>query len=194
MKIDYVIHGVNENPLYADFWDMVSEIWTQKFRVTPVLFKISDKDTDFYKDRHGGLVKEVKRMDGMDTGFQSQIVRLFGCAYFPEHTCLISDIDMLPISRNYFCGQAAPYPDDALIVYAADAYPHDRRYPMCYTLARGRTFKEILDLPQNFHDFANRLLEKKWEWYTDERYLFECVERWQGNKVLLKRGWWFAAA
>ena len=162
MRIDYVIHGVNDNPLYADFWPIVSEIWSHKFRVTPILFKLSDKETDFFSDPYGGLIKEIKQVEGINSALQSQIIRLYGPKYFPDQTCLISDLDMLPISTAYFCDQVAPYETASYINYCSDAYPQDSRYPMCYNLATGKTFQQVFDLPESFEVFAQRLSDFGW--------------------------------
>ena len=48
MKIDYVIIGSDENPNYLDFWPIVSKIWKQVFKITPVLGLICEENSDIF--------------------------------------------------------------------------------------------------------------------------------------------------
>ena len=100
MKIDYVFIGSDLNPMYLDFWPLVSRIWREVFNMMPVLGLICDEDSDLYDD-WCGLVKRFKAVEGINTGLQSQIVRLF-MPKFLEGNILLSDIDMAPLSKDYF--------------------------------------------------------------------------------------------
>ena len=44
MKIDYVLVGTNDNPLYLDFWPVISKVWKTVFNITPVLGYITKKN------------------------------------------------------------------------------------------------------------------------------------------------------
>jgi len=190
MKVDYVIHSSDTNPYYLDFWPVVSKLWKLKVGVTPVLFVICDEDTDFIQDDYG-LVKKIKAVDGISKPLQSQIARWFGTRYFPDHSCLISDIDMLPLQRDFFTRE---FEDNSLVIFSADAYPQDLKYPMCYNLTSGKNFIDILDLPVDFKDFAVKMNSFGWGWNTDERYFYESVQKWAGKKILMNRGWQYGMA
>ena len=43
MKINYVLMGSNNNPLYLDFWPIVSKVWKIFFNITPVLGLITNE-------------------------------------------------------------------------------------------------------------------------------------------------------
>ena len=60
MKIDKVIFASNDSS-YLKFWKLNSEITLKKLGITPVLFHITDEESDFYKDEFG-LVKKVKQL------------------------------------------------------------------------------------------------------------------------------------
>ena len=60
MKINYVLLSSDENPLYLDFWPIVSKFWLEKFKITPILGLISDKDTSLIKNEYG-FVKKFKK-------------------------------------------------------------------------------------------------------------------------------------
>jgi hypothetical protein len=103
MKIDYVVVGSNKDPMYLDFWPIISKVWKEVFNITPVLGLICNESVDFQEDKFG-LIKKFKTVDGIESGFQSQIVR-FSLINHLSGIILLSDIDMLPISKNYFVEQ-----------------------------------------------------------------------------------------
>jgi hypothetical protein len=100
MNVDKIIFAVDDNPDYQGFWEINSEICKKKLGIVPVLFKITDNDTDFYEDEFG-LVKHVKALPNVDTSFQAQIYRMYGTKYFQEDVCMTSDIDMLLFNKKY---------------------------------------------------------------------------------------------
>jgi hypothetical protein len=120
MKIDKVIFGVDDNPLYADFWPIQAKLCTELLGITPVLFKITDNETDFYHDGNG-LVKNIDKEScpGIITSFLSQIVRMYGTKYFPNEVCITGDIDMLMFSKTYFVDDISQYSDDDLVLFDA---------------------------------------------------------------------------
>ena len=42
MKLDLVIHSVDDNPYYTDFWPMVSKVWKLRFGIEPILIHITE--------------------------------------------------------------------------------------------------------------------------------------------------------
>ncbi len=76
MKIKYAIMGSDMNPLYYDFWPIISKVWKEVFDITPVLGLICDEDSELIQDQYG-LIKKFKRINGIDDGLQSQIVRFY---------------------------------------------------------------------------------------------------------------------
>jgi len=159
--------------------------------VMPVLMFIADEETDFVEDAHG-LVKKVKSVEGLDEGFQAQIIRMYAATYFQQSVILTSDIDMLPLSKAYFEQSVASASDDALVILSADAYRRhpQPRFPICYNAARGSVFCDLLQFENTFEDYAHRLAKFSWGWDTDELYFGKCVfESRHKNIVKLNRGW-----
>src|SRR3990167_1142382 len=123
---------------------------------------------------------------------QAQVIRLLLPALYPNDGCLISDIDMIPLQRDYFIKNALPYPTDSFIIYRDQAYGGgDDRYPMCYVAGQGRVFAEIfgIDRQQRMTSIKNKLKELaalNLGWDTDELTLRseerrvgkECRSRW----------------
>lgn len=192
MKIDYAILSTNEKPLYKDFWPVVKPVWINYIKIKPILIEITDVDE--VNDHGDWIIFKIKKIEGIDTGLQSQIARIWITKFYQNEVCLISDIDMLPMNEDYFKKNVEDVDEDSLVIYSADAYPEPKkRFPMCYNAAKGKTFSEILELDKftSFEDFC-RQLEKRGEgWNTDELFFGEKIYSYHNqNKIVkLKRGW-----
>lgn len=192
MKVDYVIVSSNNNPYYLDFWPIISKVWKEKFKITPVLGLISDEDSEL-ENSEFGLIKKYKSVEGIDEGLQSQIVRL----YLPKELdgyCLISDIDMIPLSPQYFDDCATHLTKDNIVIYSSDNPEclKNNEYPMCYVSSHSESFKKIFELDLDWVSFVNLLKKRNQGWSTDQKYLYEKVNEYKNdtNKVvLLNRGW-----
>jgi hypothetical protein len=193
MKLNKIIFAIDNNPEYAGFWEINSEICKKKLGVTPVLFKIGDTETDFYNDEFG-IVKEVKSIEGVNTGFQAQIYRMYGTKYFTNELVMTSDIDMLLFSQEYITTQIESISDDDLVILNSDAYDSARpectgihsgpdRYPICYVVGKGSTFNKIINNDVGFDEYCNRLLQLGLNWDTDEIYFGRCVNSQNEVKV-----------
>lgn len=192
MNIDYVIMGSDTNPMYLDFWSIVSKVWKEKFNITPVLGLICDEDSELYEDEFG-LIKKFKRIDGIDSALQSQIIRLY-LPKFLNGKCLISDIDMIPLSVDYFKTNSEMLTDDNFVVYSSDNPEciREKMYPMCYISFHSNTIKESLQLDESWVDFVVKQNNRQEGWYTDQKLIYEKINehhKKHGNCVFLNRGW-----
>jgi len=168
MDIKYVMMSTDNSELYKGFWELTS-LFIKRINMIPVLFLITDKETDFINDKYG-IVKNIKSINGVPTWFQSQVARLWGCQFFKE-VCMTSDIDMFLLNEKYFRDTTINIPDNHYVNISADAY-NDNRLPICYNIATGDTFKNVLNLDYNFSDFIKRLNNfKSIGWDTDEFYI-----------------------
>jgi hypothetical protein len=201
MKISKAIFAVDGNPQYQDLWPIVSEVCLKKLEITPVLFNITDHESDFIEDEFG-LVKNVKSIDGIDTGRQSQIIRMWATKYFPDEVCIISDIDMMMFNKEYFISQVSNFSNNDLVIYCSDAYDSSRpeclgiysnRYLLTYNAATGKTFDKILNTDCDFESYINRVLSSGFpDFDSDELYFTQCVNsnNHGANVIKLVRGYY----
>lgn len=192
MKINKVIFAVDDNPLYQGFWEIQSKMCIDILGITPVLFKITDNESDFYHDGNG-LVKNIDKEScpGIITSFLSQVIRMYGTKYFPNEVCITGDIDMLMLNKLYFVDNIKNYSDDDLVLFDAGAYDPNReecndeslfageRYPICYAAAKGSTFNRILDTDRPFPQYAHELGLMHLGWGTDEIYFGRQVNKFE---------------
>lgn len=182
VEIDRAIVASDENSFYLDFWPIVAKAW-KRLGIKPTLALIAD---DYVQvDEEVGDVIRFKPLPGIPTGFQAQVIRLLIPLYFEDEFCLLSDIDMIPISKSYFVDPLKSMSNNMFIVYRDKAYPDEmKQYPICYNAAKGSTFKEILgvrsitDIPAIINYWAHLKLG----WCTDEILLYNYLQRWKGFK------------
>lgn len=184
LKITRVILATDTNPDYIQFWPTVAKAWEKIIGIRPTLALIAPLEIEI--DETVGDVIRFEPIEGIPTSLQAQVIRLLLPAYFETEGCLISDIDMLPLSREYFINSVLNYPDDSFIVYRNNAYhSHEQKYPMCYVAAQGHTFKEVFKI----HDVSDiQEIIKRWNnenlgWNTDELILYQCLNQWADFKT-----------
>lgn len=201
MKIKYAIMGSTLDPLYYDFWPIISKVWKEVFNITPVLGLICDENSDFIEDEYG-LIKKIKSVEGTSDALQSQIVRF----YLPtilDDICITSDIDMLPISKKYFIKDIEEFDSSKFYVMTSDNPEclRNKEYQMCYNLAHSEMFKKVLNIPSDWNELITFLNEKNEGlsreiiWTTDQRFLFEKINSFPEKEklVLMNRGFgWLA--
>ena len=174
---------------YAAYWGPVAFAWRHLVGIEPVLFVVGEEEARLAVTT-GGFVRRVRRVDGVPVPLQAQLARLWGLQEFADDVCLTSDLDMLPLSRDYFTTAADSCRDDTVVILSSDAYaPVERRYPICYVEGTGAVLAEALALDRDFAGFCRRLDALGWGWHTDELYLGRCIEKWGGPVGLLRRGW-----
>jgi len=195
MTIDKVIFAVDDNPDYQGFWEINSEICEKKLGITPILFRITDHDSDFQKDKFG-YVKNVKSLDGVDTGFQAQIYRMYATKYFLDEVCMTNDIDMILFNKEYINNNLDGVSEEDLVIFNSDAYDEKRpecygiysgpdRFPICYIVGKGSSFDKIINNNVSFEEYCNRLIDLNLGWDTDEIYFGRCVNN--QNEVNIKK-------
>jgi hypothetical protein len=197
MKVDLVIHSSDANPFYLEFWPLVSKVWKLRFDVEPVLVFIGDETTVI--DETYGRVIRMNPIPDIPVYLQCQWVRFWIPSQFPDKTCLLSDIDMFPISKEYFINQVKDIPDDKYV----HLNPDHQFIPVCYHLARGSTFTRILSLDENWehsmrslyeknlgHDCTNDapdnpILKDKPNWGAEEEYVTHIIRKSTDQSVFV---------
>jgi hypothetical protein len=194
MKIDYAVVSCDENLLYSEFWEPVKKLWFNLIGITPLLVKISNNNDVYEFD--DCIIHNIKKIEGVDTGFQSQIARMYVTKYYEEKICLTSDIDMLPLSKKYFTDDIKEFDGDSLIIFSSDAYQGVERYPICYNAAKGKLFNEIMNFEDTFELYCQKLNKMGLGWDTDELYFGNKVNTFTNqNKIIkLNREWEYGRA
>lgn len=194
MKVTKAIFGADDSH-YREFWPHQAELCKKILNIEPVLFWITNEDSDFYDDGFG-IVKKIKAANWGTTGLQSTIVRFWAPSLFPDDICILCDIDMFMLNREYFIDQLLDFSEEDLVIMISDTYDSAREemrdffkinslpfstemYPVCYNVGKGTTFQKVMNLRGSFEEFLkqvnNRYPEYTVGWYIDEFYFSDCV-------------------
>jgi hypothetical protein len=197
MKLERAILSSNDNPKYLDFWPYVAKAWRELIGIEPVLFFIGEAGKVEKLSQHGQVIQVPVHPD-WDIVNQAQSIRLWAGTKFPEENLIISDLDMLPISREYFIDSVKKYPDNSLISYTSDVmnygfYLRSPQLPMCYLAGKGSTFNEILsiDTKTTWEDFMMQMKSANMGYGTDQKYFWKKFLPYRGSDryIGLNRGW-----
>ncbi len=188
LKIQRVILASDTNPMYLEFWPLVSKAWF-RFGLKPTLAFISHEQVEL--DNTYGEVVQIQPIAGIPTWFHAQVIRLLLPVFFEEEACLTSDIDMLPLNKDYFTSNVKNIDDKKFIIYRDRAQPwNDPRYPICYLAAKGKIFKQLFGI-KSVDEIEN--LIKEWfswslGWETDERIVYGYVNNCNHGVSCIKLG------
>ena len=177
MKIDRVILSCTHDEYY-EYFDIVSKAWL-KMGIKPTLFLITDKK----------IVKNKNiiqfNIENVGKPFIAQNIRLLAPSLFPNDISIISDIDMMPLSEDYFQKNIKSYDDDNFILYRTKV-TSENMYPICYNAAKGTTWSEIFQVG-SMEDIQDKL--KLWNpdsyeiegrnWYLDQILLKQNLDRFE---------------
>lgn len=178
MKIDKVLHACDDNPVYLDFWPVVSKLWKEVFKIEPVLLHFGDKNTD---ESYGQVIKLKGKHEGH---LNSLCARYWFPSTEPETTFMISDIDMLPMSKFFFIDQIKDVDSEKYVHLSG----HFRPLPSCYHIAKGRNFKDVLNISGGLDDYIDKNINNHGgathgvfndqfkHWGTDEHYGTSRIE------------------
>ena len=210
-----VILATDTNENYIQFWPIVAKAWKEIVGLYPTLALIGDETVEI--DETLGEVIRFAPIEGVSTVLYAQAIRHLLPVMFPDEGCILSDIDMIPLNKDYFIKSVESFADDMFIVYKDRAYPPNaHQFPMCYCAAYGKTFKEIfhINAPEEIPDIIKQWSSLNLGWSTDELLLYRylsiwnksathCIKlghgmemnyrridrlRWRHNKNLLKSG------
>lgn len=183
MIINYALVGSNNNPLYLDFWPVISKVWKNNFNITPVLGLITDQKEEIIEDENGIVIK-LKKISNYDDGLLSQIVRFY-LPKFLKGNCIISDIDIIPLSKRYFIDEFKSYLDDDFIITSSH-HPqtkHINQYPMCYVAGNYKNFIDLFNLNDEWETFVKKIPNNGW--YTDQLHLYNVIQN-NKNRIQFK--------
>jgi len=193
-----VLLSCDENPFYYDFWPSVRKMWGEHIGIEPKLVFINNKKEtpDFVDD-----VLYVKQLDTYPVHLQAQMARLFFTQRFPDDICLVSDIDMFPVSKSFFDIEKINKACDPSTFFHLN--PERRefgQFPLCYYCGYGSLYSKlignvsweqflenIINMNFNTDTLGFNLpshLQGKNLWFSDELFMFNSLQN-TGTKITI---------
>lgn len=214
-KFNRILHrsimSCDSNSDFLDFWTLTAESW-KKINVKPTLFLIERPGENIDIDESLGDVIRIKLPDDeIHSIFAAQTVRLLAPCLYPDENVTISDIDIIPLSKDYFFENIKKGSDKSFMIFRSSVCG-DKQTSMCWNVAKGRIWADIFSIDASFENYESRFLEKikSWQpdnyktamsgyttpreimsvansspWFTDQVILRSFVDRWNGTVVRL---------
>ncbi len=191
MILDCVISACNDNPLYIEFVPIFINTWKKLYPYIDVkVVLIVNSIPENLIEYQNNLIL-FPPLKNMSTAFISQYIRLLYPAILNySNGILISDIDMIPMNRNYYTKNIENISNDKFI-YLRDVLLDEHQIAMCYNVATNKTWSDIFGI-NNVNDIINRL----WDvynrvhyidghggsgWSTDQIDLYQYVMQWNNR-------------
>jgi hypothetical protein len=194
MILKYAVVSSNSNPEYLDFWPYVAKAWKNLIGLTPVLIYIDDNPPPQDVYNHGDVIY-LKSISEWSIAQQAQCIR-FWAAKILDAPFIISDIDMLPISKGYYLDNAKDnIGNTGILSYSSDIikyrwYRTNPQYPMCYLAGDPQSFIDLLEMNENSHeDFLKRLIRMNLRFGTDQKFFYNQSLKTKFSIKHLERGW-----
>lgn len=189
-----VILSSTRDALYADCAELVTTAW-ESLGYLPVLALVGPSSGSKVKVSATTHVINVEPIEGLTEGFVAQTIRVLLPLMFPDDICITGDIDMVPMSKEYFDDLVEKAKQGKFVVASSDAYPKDsKRFPICYFTGKGSDFDKILNIDTSntfwLEDTLKEWNSKGFGWDTDEIVFSDKLLGCTNIDVLLdSRGW-----
>ena len=188
MKLDCVLTATNDNPLYMECIPIFVDTWHKLFPELDVkVVLIADKIPEEYGEYSSSIVL-FHPIEDVSTSFTSQYIRsIYPALLQCEHGVLITDIDMLPMNRDFYINHIEDLSNDTFIVYHPERL-HDKELTMCYNIATPTTWGNVFKV-KNEQDLINHMKTRYKQieydglhggqgWGTDQLELYKHVMEW----------------
>ncbi len=217
----FIAVSSDPNETYSFFLPLVVRAWEQCIGYRPIALLYGDAEK-WTRDAKTALILDaitghaeivfVKSVPGYRVSTIMQMVRLYPAALDwlrPHDYLLTTDVDMVPLNREYFGSQDF---SKRFHLFGADAYAdlaageEPTRFPLCYLGARTEDWKRVIGIESGDIDreLARGLGGRPDRWTLDEEFFAErltshplykgALEREgghysKGETQLLLRGW-----
>ncbi len=187
MKLSCALVACNDNPKYLNFWPIVRQSWWDIVGIPAVMVYIGETKPEEYKDDPSILC--FKPIEGWSTVTQAQVIRLLYPALLQcDGAVVISDMDMIPLQREFFVEGFEKFSDDQFVSLRG-IDESQRQIYMCYCGATPKTWSDLFQI-QSEQDILTRMEEWQTQmpiqvskhaeagWCFDQQKLYEHVYGW----------------
>jgi len=185
-----IITSTNDIEAYYQFCGPFSVNAKDKFGhdCELVIGYISNKDEfDPRYQRIGefGKVVPFAPIEGISSGAQAKVTRMYLASQFEDDFTIIMDVDMFVVNESFFVEAFARCPQDKLGAIAGNVYfggPDHGKFPMCYTHGMGRVFKKIIN-PKNL-DYKDLLISWNKNYIDGKENIFNQFSNFSDESLL----------
>lgn len=146
MRLTHALVASDLNAGYVDFWPLVRRAWREVAGLEAVLVLVADSEQVPAALLADDQVRLFEPVDRLYTAFQAQCIRmLYPALLETEGAVLTADVDMLPLSRDYFHRPVSRVGERDFVAYRDVLLPI-AQIPICYNAALPETWCELFDV------------------------------------------------
>lgn len=162
MILDLCLLSCDLNPDYYQFFPVVRKFWKDVVGIDCVLILIGN-EIPFTLLPEKDHIIVFPPIPNIPTGFQAQCIRLLYPCLLDKKGVIISDMDIIPLDRDYFLIEK--HPDDAFVIYR-DVISMYKQYPICYCAGSSQTWRDLFQVT-----IMNDLTRTLSSWYSKNDYV-----------------------
>ncbi len=201
MKLDCILTAVNENPLYIEFIPIFIKAWKGLIPEADIkIILIANEIPDEYKV-YSEYIILFSPIENVSTSLTAQYIRILYPAILPyENGVLITDMDCLPMNRDYYVKNIEKF-DNSKFIYYRHILFCDKQISIMYNIATPHTWSDIFNI-KNTEDIVNELvnINNKIDyngipgesgWFSDQLKLYDSVMKWQdkSHRFIFLKDW-----
>lgn len=185
LRLTHALIACDLNAVYLDCWPLAQRAWRELAGLEPVLVLVAAEDTVPEPLRRDPTVHVFKPVDGLHSAFQAQCIRLLYPGLLElDGGVVTSDIDMLPLQRDYFHRPAARIDARHFLAYR-DVLLRAHEIPICYNAALPAVWRALFQIDSEDdaraklaewgHGVAYEGVRGGRGWETDQRILYRAL-------------------
>lgn len=187
-----VLTAGNLNDHYLQIFPLIYQVWKKRFNLECYCILISKIIPDYLRDYKDNIIL-FDPLEGLHEIYIAQVIRLLYPILFPDKTVLITDLDIIPVKKDYFIKPLEFVHDNTFVTYT-ERYKKQEMYAICYNVAKGKTFQKMFgistkkEIIEKLKDWYNKDYTGKKNcpgWYTDQKKLYEYFEKYNDYKLML---------
>jgi len=190
-KFDCVLTAVNNNSLYLQYIPNFIKSWSILFPEIEIKIIMIEKEIPKEYEIYSKYITLFEPIQGLDTAYIAQNIRLYYPSIINKTGVLITDIDIYPLNRKYFENHINhKLLESTFISYRPKGCVGADQIAMCYNIASSRIWtkinectniddvkkKLIVNYPNNYGVYRPSPLDwLKWGWFEDQEILYKMV-------------------
>lgn len=165
MKINRVLISVDESD-YLDYLPVVSLAWQKLLGIKPTLALVTEKSSLLNIDKYCQDVLYYDIDSRIPSGrCKTFVARMLMRYKFNDEVCMVSDIDLIPLSKHIFEQAMGLFKEDCFMSIGSNLFefgdgdpmskivdPNLRKFPSCYTIAKSNVWKDLIN-PLGLNDY-----------------------------------------
>lgn len=181
MKLSAALVACNENPKYLQFWPLVKRAWYEVVGIPCILVYVADTLHSSLQGDPAVIHFKPSPTCTWPTATQAQVIRLLWPALLnADGAILLSDMDMIPMSRSFFIdGFEGAAPGQFTSLRGIDE--GEKQIYMCYVGAEPATYGQIFNI-KSLNDVYERLTQ--WSSVTQSDGL-KGGKGWCSDQIIL---------